>query len=268
MAGAPPAGLDWIHAAAQSLDRARHLPFLIAGETVGWLRRDHVTRLDAWPALFAVRDGAVEFTPTLATEPARTAALDPVVAALARAGHITGWRNERYAISTAFDAPPLAYLERAAARFFGTRTYAVHVNGIVTEGGTPRLWIARRARTKPVDPGLLDNLVGGGLIAGADVMAELVREAHEEAGIPAALARAAVARGAIDILRDVPEGVQQETLFAYDLELPADFAPRNEDGEVTEMRLMALDEVRAVIAKRAMTLDASLVTAGWLARMA
>jgi len=40
--------------------------------------------------------------------------------------------------------------------------------------------------------------------------------------------------------------------------------PRNEDGEVAEVRLMTLDEVGAVIEARKMTLDASLVAAGFL----
>ncbi|MDI9701507.1 DUF4743 domain-containing protein, partial [Burkholderia cenocepacia] len=56
---------------------------------------------------------------------------------LAAEGAIPGWRDEIYAIRNRFDDPPLAYIERAASRFFGTQTYAVHVNGIVEYTVTP-----------------------------------------------------------------------------------------------------------------------------------
>ncbi|PMX35131.1 DUF4743 domain-containing protein, partial [Pseudomonas sp. FW301-21B01] len=92
----------------------------------------------------------------------RSAALGSVIGALAAEDRIPGWRNETYAIRNAFDAPPLAYIERAASRFFGTMTYAVHLNGVVeyADGappkGAPHLWIARRSNTKATDPGMLD----------------------------------------------------------------------------------------------------------------
>ncbi len=43
------------------------------------------------------------------------------------------------------------------------------------------MWIARRSPTKPIDPGMLDNLVGGGLAAGLTVAQTLVKEGWEEA---------------------------------------------------------------------------------------
>ena len=37
-------------------------------------------------------------------------------------------------------------------------------------------------------------------------------------------------------VREVPEGVQSEVIFAFDLELPREFMPHNEDGEVAELQ--------------------------------
>jgi hypothetical protein len=45
------------------------------------------------------------------------------------AGAIRGWRDELYPLGAAFDAPPSLLVERAAAPYFGMRSYGVHVNG-------------------------------------------------------------------------------------------------------------------------------------------
>lgn len=258
--------LDGLAQAARAFDATRHATFRIGGHAVGWVRRDWLAHLAPWKHHFLKSRDALALAPALRTVEARTAAFAEVTEGLARAGVITGWRNERYAVVEAWGRPVLAHIERAAARFFGLTTFAAHANGLVTAAGETRMWIARRSPTKPIDPGLLDNLVGGGMSAEADPLETLVREAGEEAGIPPALARAAVARGTIAIRREVPEGVQQETLFAFDLALPADFVPHNEDGEVAEVRLMTLRDVGALVAAREMTLDASLVAAGYLSR--
>ena len=67
----------------------------------------------------------------------------------------------------------------------------MHLNGIAGE----RMWLARRSPTKQIDPGMLDNLVAGGISVGFSARDPLVKEAWEEAGIPAELARKAVASG-------------------------------------------------------------------------
>ena len=82
-------------------------------------------------------------------------------------------------------APPLALIERAAARFWGTLTFGAHANGYVADaqGRPTHLWIARRSTHKATDPGKLDNLVGGGVPHGQTPFETLVREGFEEAGL-------------------------------------------------------------------------------------
>ena len=137
----------------------------------------------------------------------------------------------------------------------------MHLNGIVADS---RMWLARRSASKPIDPGLLDNLVGGGLTAGLSVEKVLVKEAWEEAGIPAELARCATRGGTVSILREVPEGVQSEVIEVYDLALPAAFEPRNQDGEVSEFMLLPFDQVE----RRELTFEAALVAADYFKRKA
>jgi 8-oxo-dGTP pyrophosphatase MutT (NUDIX family) len=218
--------------------------------------------------VFEIDDARVTLAPAFNTVDLRSAALGSVIGALAAEARIPGWRNETYAIRNGFDARPLAYIERAASRFFGTMTYAVHLNGVVeyTDGGAPRLWIARRSDTKATDPGMLDNVVAGGIGWGFSVETTIVKECWEEAGIPEDIAARAVAGRTAHVLQSLPEGTQAEQIFIYDLALPADFAPRNQDGEVGEHRLARIDEVARWIEEGAMTVDASLATLDCLLR--
>ncbi len=101
-----------------------------------------------------------------------------------------------------------------------------------------QLWVGRRAPDKRLAPNKLDNLVAGGIGNGYGVAATLAKEADEEAGIPASLIERAVPVGAITYLMENEIGIRDGVLFVYDLELPADFVPRNRDGEVVDFRLM------------------------------
>jgi 8-oxo-dGTP pyrophosphatase MutT (NUDIX family) len=134
------------------------------------------------------------------------------------------------------------------------------------------MWIARRSATKAIDPGLLDNLVGGGIAAGEAPAQTLVREAWEEAGIEADRAARAEPAGTLRIERVVPDGVQRETLFAYDLWLPSDFVPANRDGEAGGHRLLSWNAVAVILSAEAgpdvMTVDATLVALDCLRRHA
>jgi len=252
---------------ARRFDARAHHSFWIDAQQVGWIRSTDVPLLARWPDVFEIDEPRVVLSSRFSTVDERSAALGRVIDALAADGRIPGWRNETYAIRNAFDAPPLAYIERAASRFFGTMTYAVHLNGIVEyEAGAPQLWIARRSETKATDPGMLDNVVAGGIGWGFSIETTIVKECWEEAGIPEQIAALAVPGRAVHVLQSLPEGTQAEQIFIYDLLLPEDFVPHNQDGEVGEHRLARIDEVARWIEDAAMTVDASLATLDCLLR--
>ena len=241
----------------------------IGGHTVGWLDPTRAARLSAFASVFDRADGEIRLAARLSDCATRTAAVEDVTRVLAGEGLLSAWRDERYAVAVEFGAPPLVDIERAAARYFGIRTYAVHINGLVRGGGGLRMWLARRSPTKAIDPGLLDNLVGGGIATGYGVLETLRKEAWEEAGIPADVAARARPQGSIDICRPQPQGLQRETVFVYDLELDADFRPANQDGEAVEHRQLTMAEAAELIADNgdgAVTADASLVILDCLLR--
>jgi 8-oxo-dGTP pyrophosphatase MutT (NUDIX family) len=257
-------------ARALAAPTCRYVPLRIGATTIGWLDDARAARLAGFRHVFAAGQGTLDVVAALDTADARNAAFAHVALALAAEGRLTKWRNERYAIAPAFGAPPLALLERAAARYFGIHTYAAHLNGLVERDAGTTMWIARRSPAKAIDPGMLDNLVGGGIAAGMGVDATIVKEAWEEAGIEAPLARRARAVGAVHVCRAQPDGLQRETIFVYDLDLPADFVPRGEDGEVVEHRCVALAEAARLVANAdgddVVTADASLVIVDCLLR--
>jgi len=246
------------------------VPFMVDGAVAGRITADRVTRLTELADVFSVRD-AIEFVADLVTPEARSNAMATVAVQLAAEGALTAWRGERYAVAPSFGATPWFELERAAARYFGIHTYAAHVNGLVRTNSGVAMWLARRSPAKSIDPGMLDNLVGGGIAKGLSVAQTVVKESWEEAGIEAALAATASAVGEITLMREGRDGIQHETVFVHDLWLDADFVPANQDGEAVAHRLVPLEEVAQILAidggPDAMTVDATLVALDCLERL-
>ena len=244
--------------------------FAVDGQTAGWLSRSRVDHLAQFPRLFINDASGLRFAPALDSVDARTGAMTEVAEALASAGQLSAWRNERYAVRPGFAAPPWFFLERACARWFGVQTWAVHVNGIAGDAGSRQLWFARRSPQKSIDPGRFDTLVGGGIAEREQVAEAMQREAWEEAGIVPAISRAAVWAGHVQVRHGAPDGLQRESICVFDLTLPPNFVPDNQDGEAVEHRALAHDDAAALIAATQgndmTTLDACIVTLDYLLR--
>jgi len=226
-------------------DMTLYRPFVADAAAIGWIHRSLADRLRKYPAVFGLTEAAVQLIP--AGYGARTKAMADVVAALHEEGLITGWRDEAFPVASSFHAPPLFEIERAAVKAFGIRYYCVQLNGLVGSGEAQRMWIARRARSKPIGPGKLDQIVGGGVPLGLSLADALVKECAEEAGMAGGLARKACPVGATTILAEEDSGLWYETLFNYDLDLPEDFEPQNADGEVESFQLLPVAEVRRIL---------------------
>lgn len=190
----------------------------------------------------------------------RSQMLQTIANELHQSGGIQGWRDELYACwgnqesAWPYVQPEFFRLERAAFRYWGLRSHAVHVNGITADG---RMWCGRRALHKATDPGLLDNLAAGGLSAGEHPMECAVREIAEEAGLH---------RTPHDFMGTVhdlvseraePDGWHNERLFVYTVSVSADEHPVNRDGEVSEFLCLEIPEVLRRIHAGEFTQDAA-----------
>lgn len=203
------------------------VPVLVAGESVGWMLPDLARQAASLGARLT------EAGLTIAA-----AELQKLARALAERGALR-WRAEAFDVRARPDGPVLGQLDRGALPKFGVQASGVHLNGLVGE----RLWVARRAADKLLDPGKLDHLVAGGVPAGMTPVPTLLKEADEEAGLPSSLARGARPVGAIAYAMEREEGLRRDLLYCYDLELPADFRPQPRDGEVAAFELWELDRV-------------------------
>jgi 8-oxo-dGTP pyrophosphatase MutT (NUDIX family) len=323
-----PAGL-WPALAAATRCLLPRCPFYLHGQRVGSVAPDHGPRLSELTPLLNATGMALRLEASAvrldrisdiseiseisntgrigpnsahraAPADAATAALKALNAGLRTSGHILGWRDEMFAVPDPIALHSLASMERAATRFWGTLTFGAHATGFVrgADGRPSHLWIAQRSPCKATDPGLFDNLIGGGVPVGQTPQQTLVREAFEEAGLTPEQVQAAQApksplaslaplaptisqavqypraAGAIGppahsvlrVHRDVPHGLQHEWLYCFDVELPPGVQPCNQDGEVAGFTCLPLAEAVAVAAGPQMTVDAAVVTLDFLLR--
>jgi hypothetical protein len=230
-------------------DLSRFRPFFVADRRVGFVRTDMAENLVKFPSVFRVRRDRVDVAEHLDTFDFRTAAIDSVMREMRQDGRIAGWRDELFPVAESYGETPLFDLERAAVPLFGVKAYGVHLNGYVRRDGEMWLWVGRRAATRPIEPGKLDHLVAGGLPAGMKPFDNLIKEAAEEASLPKELARRARPSGALSYRMELDGCLRDDTIFVYDLELPADFVPQNHDGEIADFKLMRLDEVERLLAE-------------------
>jgi 8-oxo-dGTP pyrophosphatase MutT (NUDIX family) len=257
--------MSW-HALTEARRQVRpRRPFVVDNERVGSVDEAHLSALQPWVRWVEVRAEAVVLT---AGAPERDAIFTEMNHRLRAQGLIRAWRDEPFPLLSPTTGRVLAVFERASARFWGTLTLGAHCNGWMAgpDGQPQQMWIARRSATKATDPGLLDNLIGGGVPFGQTPHETLVREGFEEAGLtPQQMARATPGR-VIELDRDIPEGRQFERLHVFDLALEPGEVPANQDGEVAELQLWPLERVAREAAGPGMTVDAALVTLDFLLR--
>jgi 8-oxo-dGTP pyrophosphatase MutT (NUDIX family) len=225
-----------------SFDPARTLPLWAGEHRVGWLRRDNAAVLGRHNSVFQVEDDAARLLPQGDADSV-SRAVDEVVEVLVAERRVPKWRNETFDIAPRWGERPLFRLDRGAVPFFGVRAYGIHVNGYCRDGDRYSLWIGRRASNKQVAPGKLDNLVAGGIGNGYGAAATLAKEAEEEAAIGPKLIARAVAAGALTYRMETKTGIRDDVMFVYDLEVPPDFEPRNDDGEIAGFELIPLTDI-------------------------
>jgi len=246
------------------MDLGDRLPLTLGGRRLGWLEpafADYLKTL-ACPAGRFLADGSWDLDAGLPH--ARLSEHLAALAARCRAdGWLPAWRDELFDVTWPEGGDSLAFFERGAFRRFGLVSQAVHLNGIRHDG---TLWVARRSPRKAVDPGKLDNLVGGGMGAGETPADTLGRECWEEAGIPPELIATARPIAKLHARRPEFDGIHDEWLYSFDVALPADFVPQNQDGEVAEFMIMDREELTERVLAGEFTGDAGAITADWLLR--
>ncbi|QZA78990.1 DUF4743 domain-containing protein [Deefgea tanakiae] len=237
-------------------------PLFINGHQYGWLESCTAAKLLHFSERWIKQDGKVELQgKDIADE------LQQAARYLQQEGLIGGWRNESYGVYAEdehgqFDfTNSLCSLERASFRRYGFLSRAVHINAYYPDG---TLSLGRRASTKSIDPNLLDNMAAGGIPMGELVLDCAIRELKEEAGVTRDVAKRIEFVETIHIQRNESDGTHNEILYCFDLALPEDFVPCNQDGEVATF--YRLDQMDAINSLELMTWDAGRTSASFLLR--
>lgn len=210
---------------------------------IGWIHHSSLPYLKRYCDTFQAQENKVFFHSRLNTAQLRSVAIDEVAQVLRQDGIVSGWRDEVYPVTQSFGEVPLLEIERALTPFFGVRAFGVHINGFVRTSKGLKMWIAKRSATKQTSPGMLDNFVAGGQPLGISRTQNVIKECFEEAGVPSRISRQAKRVSSVSYKMVQGATFKPDILFCYDLELPEDFSPQNEDGEVEKFDLYSIDDV-------------------------
>jgi len=232
--------------ACNRFDLSRFVPFFIGDKRYGVVKKENAAFLTEKTNLFEKHEAGIVLAARFTDFASRSDALMQATHLLSeRLGKPL--RDELYPVIEAWGDAPLAQLDRVAVPWFGLHAWGLHVNGFVRKKDGFYLWVGKRAANRQVEPGKLDNMIGGGTPIGLSPEENLCKEAKEEAGMAPELARTAKHVGAISYNLEMPDGLRADTLLVYDIELPEDFVPHNTDGEVEYFSLLPLAEVTAMV---------------------
>jgi len=221
---------------------AGFLPFRLDGVQVGWVGPELGRALTFFPRDVHFDAEGVTLAGRLRGPGARSEALARLLPPLAAAGHLR-IRDELFDIRAESTGPVLGVLDRGALPAFGVMSQGVHVNGLVRRADGLHVWVGFRARDKAVAPGLLDNIVAGGIPAGLSPAECLVKEAAEEAGLDAALAVQARPVGRVSYVLSEGAGMRRDVLHCYDLDVPEGVVPVPNDDEVERFELWPVGQL-------------------------
>ncbi|KAK9715300.1 hypothetical protein RND81_06G155800 [Saponaria officinalis] len=247
---------DQIRACNRNVEKKiEFVPFIIDDHVVGYIHNGFADHLRTFRDVFLFpHDDSnnshfgwhVTLHPSLKTPADRTSVVAGVINCLGEEV-IPGIRNELFPVTSSFGAHVFFSLERAAAPYFGIKAYGVHMNGYVEREDQKFLWLGKRSQAKPTYPGMLDHLVAGGLPHGIPCGENMTKECEEEAGIPLSISKKVKPVGAVSYTDIDGYRLKRDVLFCYDLELPENFVPNNQDGEVESFRLIPVPHVANLI---------------------
>jgi len=231
----------------QRHDLSRFRPFRVGSDAVGWVGHEFARTLADWPDVFEVTGEEVALRDTLVGFEARSRAVEDVVQALHVRGALPVPTGEPFPVLRAWGDAPLLKMDRAAISRFGIRAFGIHLNGFVRTDQGLEMWVAKRSQRVRTEPGKLDHLMAGGQPYGLTLEENLIKECAEEASIPSEIALLAVPSGSVSYRMETRDYLRSDTLFTYDLELPADFEPVASDGEVAWFQRWPVERVMAKV---------------------
>ncbi|XP_038879266.1 nudix hydrolase 20, chloroplastic-like isoform X4 [Benincasa hispida] len=187
------------------------LPFVIDDQIVGYVHHGFAKHLKQYPNVFTFpRDDSVKFGAYLTLHESLKTPKDRTLAV----GDVVKCLGEKVIPGTRNELYPVTS-SFGAPNFFSLERAAAPYFGIKPQG----------------------------IPCGENLM----KECEEEAGIPRSISKEAIPVGAISYTDIKGYGYKRDVQFCYDLKLPEDFIPENQDGEVEGFMLLPVANVANVI---------------------
>ena len=181
------------------------------------------------------------------------------------------WSNELFPVYAA-DGEHVLDFDGVRIDLFRVVNYAVHMLGWVTaKDAGKKYWVLRRSLTNMTYPGKLDNTVGGSLSSCEKPIDCIVRECEEELSLDPAYTHANIKPcGTLSYHMTKSDlgapGCQPQVQYLYEMEFAEDVIPKIGDGEVGEIHLKTLDEVRTAPSNGEFKLNCSMTWLSYLIR--
>ena len=182
-----------------------------------------------------------------------------------------GQHSELYPIIGA--SQPVA-IERFARSLFGIIARGAHLTVYTRTKDGIKIWVPRRSAQLFSYPNCLDTTVAGGVTAEEGPFECIVREAAEEASLPADLVRSSARScGVLSYigLNDAGGGgekglVSPDIIYVYALEVDEDVKLRPGDEEVSEFYLWDIENVKQALARVEFKTNSAIVMIDFLMR--
>lgn len=217
------------------------------GIVVGHIKSKKLDILTSINSIFRFVDGRIMMSDDLANFDSRSEAMQHIADKLLAVGEIRSLYGERCSVLPKWFGSNLMEVDRSLLSWFGFPSIGVHLNGIVQDEKNKHMWLSHRSPHLFSFPNKLDNLVAGGHGVSTNLQETLYQECHEEALISRDLASKSILTSLITFCVDHGNKLRRGAVFCYDLNLPRDWIPKNEDGEASQFELLEINEVLKVV---------------------
>ena len=233
--------------------------FYINNYHVGFIKKENLNIINKFPNFFLLKKKKIFLKKEINNFQKRTHAINQVFNFLLKQKLISSKHREFFPVFKSFKSKALLKVQRLMGPFFGFQFFGVHLNGFLKKNNKYFMWIGRRTK-KGNFPNDLDQIAAGGLPFNVTIKKNLIKESYEEANINKKLILKSKYDGIISYRVETKLGLSRHILFCYNLELPMNFIPKNNDGEITNFYLWPIEKILKIIKEsRKFKYDCSLV---------
>ena len=227
-------------------NESNFLKFYISSYQVGYIKKKNLNIIKKFPNFFYLENNKIILNEQINNFKKRTFAINEVFKYLIKKKIISSKHREFFPVFKSFNSKPLLKVQRVTGPFFGFQFFGAHLNGFLKKRNKYYMWIGKRSKEGNF-PNDFDQMAAGGLPYNVTMKKNLIKEAYDEANINKKLVLTPKFIGNISYRIETKVGLSRHILFCYNLELPKNFVPKNNDGEITNFYLLPIEKILKII---------------------